>query len=133
MIVKANKNYYSNLVYFAEFETRFKRQLFLNSEEDNLNKELFKKSIEGYLEKNDITILNYDFCEDGYTVRLEISAPPTLSPTEIVFNIKKYSVQKLLKPNKERLSGEHAIWTRQYLVSDTKENLEQLKNIREGK
>lgn len=111
--IKANKNYISNLIYYAAFYTRHQRSLF----KDENNQKLFMSSLDNYLEKNDIKILSTQYNKS--LVVLEILAPPTLSPTEIVFNIKKQSARNLIDANKELLQGEHAIWTRQYAISDT--------------
>lgn len=111
LLLKANKNYISDLTFYMAFYTRNHRTIFDKEE----NQKLFLDNLSAYEEKNDISILEKHFNDD--LVVLKVLAPPVLSPTEIVFNFKRFSANALVKANKDLLQGEHAIWTRQYAIS----------------
>lgn len=117
LLLKANKNYISNLTFYLAFFTRNHREIFNKKE----NQQIFLDNLSEYEEKNDITILEKEFKTD--LVILKVLAPPVLSPTEIVFNFKRFSANALVKANKKLLQGEHAIWTRQYAISSDYQNV----------
>lgn len=117
LLFKANKNYISDLSFFIAFYTRNHRTIFDKKE----NQKIFLENLTDYQTKNDISILSQEFQPD--LVILQILAPPILSPTEIVFNFKRFSANPLVKANKELLQGEHAIWTRQYAISHQRKDV----------
>ena len=130
-MIKVNKNYISDAEFYASFDTRLNKPFFKSKE----NQELFKLSISNYLEDNDISIKEYYFDPDGYRIILRIVATPLVANANIVYNLKKLSAAKLIKEKANRLllKGEHAIWTRKYLISNSREGIENLIKVSEDK
>lgn len=125
--IKTNKNFISSLNYCVYFETRKNVQIFDNQK----NLDIFNIEIQNYLDKNDITIKEILVEDNGAALLINISAPPTLSPTEVIFNLKRFSSKALVKNVMKQLNGEHAIWTRQYFVANTIDEIKQLINLKD--
>ncbi len=92
------------------FCTRYKRKIFICKDIEERLKELIQKKCN----ELEIDILSLE-CNKEY-VHIYLSIPPTLSPSDIMQKIKKYT-SRILREEFINLSSMPALWTRCYLVS----------------
>lgn len=107
---KTKDNYVSYIQYSFVFCPRYKRKIF------NINgvKTKFYELIKEECKELDIEIKGIRFWPDG--VYIVLNCPPTLSPANIIQNIKAYTGKKLIESFYE-LSKMQNLWTRNCLIS----------------
>ena len=114
-VYRQTKTTVSLINYHFIFCPRYRRKIFLipNVEEQ------FKKLVKFKCEELEIEIIAIE-CDKDHT-HMFLNCPPTLSPSDIMQQIKGYT-SKILRQEFKELSKMPSLWTRSYFIS-TAENI----------
>lgn len=109
-VYKQTKTTVSLINYHFIFCPRYRRKIFLipNVEEQ------FKKLVKFKCEELEIEIITIE-CDKDHT-HMFLNCPPTLSPSDIMQQIKGYT-SKILRQEFKELSKMPSLWTRSYFIS----------------
>jgi putative transposase len=108
MQIKKTRWSHYNLNYHFVWIPKYRRRILKGAVAEKL-----QQLIEGAAKRNGVEILSLSIQPDH--IHLFISAPPRLSPAQLVNLFKGYTAKKLLELFPE-LRTKHGLWTRSYYV-----------------